>query len=163
MEFVADALPVKMIKMNSAMMCNYIKFCANWLLPCLGCDHHFKSGNPFKWIETISLQGKTNFFEKSVGEYSKSGVGVDRADQTFARDASFWPPLSISYLMLHVTYFLFHLEHTNPHTWCLLRLYRETITQRVTNVTKDLWVFQKRGLHPLQPNAISPSDSVMII
>ncbi len=41
-------------------------------------------------METISLQGKTNFFEKRVGEYSKSGVGIDRADQNFALDASFW-------------------------------------------------------------------------
>jgi ribonucleoside-diphosphate reductase subunit M2 len=50
---------------------------------------HYKVGNPFEWMETISLQGKTNFVEKRVGEYAKSGVGVDRADQTFALDASF--------------------------------------------------------------------------
>jgi ribonucleoside-diphosphate reductase subunit M2 len=50
---------------------------------------HYKVGNPFEWMETISLQGKTNFFEKRVGEYAKSGVGVDRTDQTFALDASF--------------------------------------------------------------------------
>jgi ribonucleoside-diphosphate reductase subunit M2 len=43
----------------------------------------------FEWTETISLQGKTNFFEKRVGEYAKSGVGVDRTDQNFALDASF--------------------------------------------------------------------------
>ena len=89
MEFVVDALPVELIGMNSTMMCNYIKFCADRLLLCLGCDRHFKIGNPFEWMETISLQGKTNFFEKRVGEYSKSGVGVDRADQTFALDTSF--------------------------------------------------------------------------
>ena len=89
MEFVVDALPVELIGMNSTMMCNYIKFCADRLLLCLGCDRHFKTGNPFEWMETISLQGKTNFFEKRVGEYSKSGVGVDRADQIFALDTSF--------------------------------------------------------------------------
>ena len=89
MEFVVDALPVELIGMNSTMMCDYIKFCADRLLLCLGCDRHFKTGNPFEWMETISLQGKTNFFEKRVGEYSKSGVGVNRADQTFALDASF--------------------------------------------------------------------------
>jgi ribonucleoside-diphosphate reductase subunit M2 len=89
MDFVTDTLPVELIGMNSTMMCNYIKFCANRLLLCLGCNCHFKTGNPFEWMETISLQGKTNFFEKRVGEYSKSGVGVDHADQSFALDASF--------------------------------------------------------------------------
>jgi ribonucleoside-diphosphate reductase subunit M2 len=64
MEFVVDALPVELIRMNSTMMCNYIKFCADQLLLCLRCDRHFKIGNLFKWMETISLQGKTNFFEK---------------------------------------------------------------------------------------------------
>ena len=66
MEFVVDALPVKLIGMNLAMMCNYIKF---QLLLSLGCNRHYKVGNPIEWMETISLQGKTNFFEKRVGEY----------------------------------------------------------------------------------------------
>jgi ribonucleoside-diphosphate reductase subunit M2 len=89
MEFVVDALPVELIRMNSSMMCNYIKFCADRLLFSLGCDRHYRIGNPFEWMETISLQGKTIFFEKRVGEYFKSGVGVDRADQSFALDTSF--------------------------------------------------------------------------
>jgi ribonucleoside-diphosphate reductase subunit M2 len=89
MEFVVDSLPVELIGMNSGMMCNYIRFCADQLLLSLGCGRHCKIGNPFKWMETISLQGKTNFFEKQVGKYSKSGVGIDRADQFFALDASF--------------------------------------------------------------------------
>jgi ribonucleotide reductase beta subunit family protein with ferritin-like domain len=89
MEFVVNALPVELIGMNSTMMCNYIKFCANQLLIALGCQRHYKIGNPFDWMEMISIQGKTNFFEKRVGEYSKSGVGVDKADQTFTLDASF--------------------------------------------------------------------------
>jgi ribonucleoside-diphosphate reductase subunit M2 len=89
MEFVTAVLPVELIGMNSGMMCNYIRFCADRLLLSLGCGRHYKIGNPFEWMETISLQGKTNFFEKRVGEYSKSGVGIDRADQNFALDASF--------------------------------------------------------------------------
>ncbi len=89
MEFVVEALPVKLIGMNSTTMCNYIKFCADRLLLCLDCDRHFKIGNPFEWMETISLHGKTNFFEKRVGDYSKSGVGVDQTKQIFALDTSF--------------------------------------------------------------------------
>jgi ribonucleoside-diphosphate reductase subunit M2 len=89
MEFVVDALPVELIMMNSAMMCNYIKFCADQLLITLGYQCHYKVGNPFEWMEMINLQGKMNFFEKRVGKYSKSGVGVDRVDQSFALDASF--------------------------------------------------------------------------
>jgi ribonucleoside-diphosphate reductase subunit M2 len=87
MEFVVDALPVELIGMNSGMMCNYIRFCADRLLLSLGCGRHHKIGNP--WMETISLQGKTNFFEKRVGEYSKPGVGIDQADQSFTLDTSF--------------------------------------------------------------------------
>ena len=88
-EFVSDALPVELIGMNSSIMCEYIEFCADCLLRALGCRCHYKVGNPFKLTEMISLQGKTKFFEKRVGEYVKSGVGVDHADQTFALDASF--------------------------------------------------------------------------
>jgi ribonucleoside-diphosphate reductase subunit M2 len=89
MEFVVDALPVDLIGITSSMMCNYIKFCADRLLIALGYQRHYNIGNPFEWMEMISLQGKTNFFEKHVSEYSKSGVGVDKSDQTFALDASF--------------------------------------------------------------------------
>ena len=89
MEFVVDALPVELIGMNSSMMCDYIKFCSNQLLIAHGYQKHYTIGNPFEWMEMISLQEKTNFFEKRVGEYSKSGVGVDKTDQTFALDTSF--------------------------------------------------------------------------
>jgi ribonucleotide reductase beta subunit family protein with ferritin-like domain len=89
MEFVVDALPVELIGMNSAMMYNYIKFCADQLLITLWYQCHYKVGNPFEWMEMISLQGKMNFFEKRFGEYSKLGVGVDCVDQSFALDASF--------------------------------------------------------------------------
>jgi ribonucleoside-diphosphate reductase subunit M2 len=68
MEFVVAVLPVELIGLNSGMMCNYIRFCADRLLLSLGCGHHYKNGNPFEWMETISLRGKTNFFEKRVGE-----------------------------------------------------------------------------------------------
>ena len=89
LEFVVNALPVELIGMNSTMMCNYIKFCADRLLLTLKCKRHYNTNNPFEWMEMISLQGKTNFFEKRVGEYSKSGVGVDSIDQTFCLDSSF--------------------------------------------------------------------------
>merc|ERR1711862_957092 len=82
-EFVSDALPVELIGMNSKLMCTYIEFCADRLLVELGVDRVFKVNNPFEWMEMISLQGKTNFFEKIVGEYSKSGVGVDATEQVF--------------------------------------------------------------------------------
>jgi ribonucleotide reductase beta subunit family protein with ferritin-like domain len=90
MEFVVNALPVELIGMNLTWMCYYIQLSADKLLLTLGCDRFYKVSNPFKWMETISLQGKTNFFEKRVvGEYSMSGIGVDHADQTFALYASF--------------------------------------------------------------------------
>jgi ribonucleoside-diphosphate reductase subunit M2 len=89
MEFVVDALPVKLIGKYSAVMCDYIKFCADRLLVTLGYCRNYKTGNPFELMEMISLQGKTNFFEKRVGEYSKSRVGVDRTNQTFDLDTSF--------------------------------------------------------------------------
>lgn len=88
-EFVVDALPVELIGMNSGLMCEYIEFCADRLLRELGCTAHYGAVNPFEWMEMISLQGKTNFFEKRVGEYSKSGVGVSQEDQVIRFDADF--------------------------------------------------------------------------
>ena len=82
-EFVADALPVELIGMNSSLMCDYICFCADRLLQALGCGKHYGVANPFEWMEMISLQGKSNFFENRVSEYSKSGVGVNRDLQVF--------------------------------------------------------------------------------
>jgi len=73
-EFVTDALPVKLIGMNADLMCQYIEFVADRLLNELGCDKVYNSTNPFDFMEMISLQGKTNFFEKRVGEYQKAGV-----------------------------------------------------------------------------------------
>mmetsp|Transcript_9131 Transcript_9131/g.15128 ORF Transcript_9131/g.15128 Transcript_9131/m.15128 type:complete len:376 (-) Transcript_9131:751-1878(-) len=88
-EFISDALPVELIGMNSKLMGQYIKFCADRLLLALGCEKKYNATNPFDWMEMISLQGKTNFFEKRVSEYSKSGVGVDQAQQVLAFDEDF--------------------------------------------------------------------------
>ena len=87
-EFVRDALPVELIGMNSRLMCQYIEFCADRLLVALQCPKHYAATNPFDWMEMISLQGKTNFFEKRVGEYAKSGVGVEQ-NHCFDLDADF--------------------------------------------------------------------------
>ena len=73
-EFVTEALPVKLIGMNAHLMCQYIEFVADRLLEELGCARVFNSKNPFDFMEMISLQGKTNFFEKRVAEYQKAGV-----------------------------------------------------------------------------------------
>ena len=73
-EFVSSALPVKLIGMNSDLMCDYIEFVADRLLIALECNKIYNAVNPFDFMELISLQGKTNFFEKRVGEYQKAGV-----------------------------------------------------------------------------------------
>jgi ribonucleoside-diphosphate reductase subunit M2 len=72
--FVRDALPVNLIGMNSRLMQQYIEFCADRLLDALGADRIYRVENPFDWMELISLNGKTNFFERRVGEYQKAGV-----------------------------------------------------------------------------------------
>lgn len=73
-EFVTDALPVKLIGMNADLMTQYIQFVADRLLLELSCDKIYHVTNPFDFMEMISLQGKTNFFEKRVSEYQKAGV-----------------------------------------------------------------------------------------
>jgi ribonucleoside-diphosphate reductase subunit M2 len=75
-EFIRDAIPVELIGMNSSQMCEYIKFCADRLLVSLGYNKRFNVINPFDWMEMISLQGKTNFFEKRVSEYALSKVST---------------------------------------------------------------------------------------
>ena len=79
-EFVTDALPVKLIGMNSELMCQYIEFVADRLLAELDCPKVYNSSNPFDFMELISLQGKTNFFEKRVGEYKKAGVSTNQEE-----------------------------------------------------------------------------------
>merc|ERR1719160_1671484 len=73
-QFICESLPCDLIGMNSKQMTNYIEFVADRLLVMLGHPKIFNTSNPFDWMELISLQGKTNFFEKRVGEYQKAGV-----------------------------------------------------------------------------------------
>lgn len=73
-EFLTDALPVGLLGMNSKLMCQYIEFVADRLLVALGNQKYYNSANPFDFMESISLAGKTNFFEKRVGDYQKAGV-----------------------------------------------------------------------------------------
>lgn len=68
-EFISEALPVELIGINSSSMKQYIEFVADRLLFALGCPKAYMTKNPFDWMDMISLQGKTNFFEKRVGEY----------------------------------------------------------------------------------------------
>ena len=88
-EFVSDALPVRLIGMNATMMCQYIEFVSDRLLVALGCEKAYKVENPFDFMDLISLQGKTNFFEKRVAEYQKSGVMGNKEDKEFSLDADF--------------------------------------------------------------------------
>ena len=73
-EFLSDALPCALLGMNATLMCQYIEFVADRLLLALGCPKHYNATNPFDFMENISLAGKTNFFEKRVGDYQKAGV-----------------------------------------------------------------------------------------
>merc|ERR1712050_129795 len=92
-KFICEALPCDLIGMNSELMTRYIEFVADRLLSALGQSKIFGSSNPFDWMELISMQGKTNFFEKRVGEYQKAGVMVPAAGQEegkgFCLDADF--------------------------------------------------------------------------
>ncbi|MCL4114829.1 UNVERIFIED_CONTAM: hypothetical protein GTU68_043709 [Idotea baltica] len=88
-EFVTDALPVSLIGMNAELMCQYIEFVADRLLIALGYSKVYDAENPFAFMEMISLQGKTNFFEKRVSEYQKSGVMANKEQQSFSLDEDF--------------------------------------------------------------------------
>lgn len=92
-EFVTDALPVRLIGMNAELMSQYIEFVADRLLVALGCQKIYHVSNPFDFMEMISLQGKTNFFEKRVSEYQKSGVmntvNNQKEDKLFSLDEDF--------------------------------------------------------------------------
>ena len=87
-EFVTDALPVSLIGMNAKLMTQYIEFVADRLLVSLGSPKIYHASNPFDFMEMISLQGKTNFFEKRVGEYQKSGITSD-SSKVFTSDEDF--------------------------------------------------------------------------
>ena len=76
-EFILEALPVRLIGMNSDLMAQYLEFVTDRLLDSLGVPKHFNSENPFDFMQNIALQGKTNFFEKRVAEYQKAGVNKE--------------------------------------------------------------------------------------
>ncbi|MER2999019.1 ribonucleoside-diphosphate reductase small subunit [Pontibacter populi] len=88
-EFVTDALPVDLIGMNAKLMSQYIEFVADRLLISLGYSKIYNATNPFDFMEMISLQGKTNFFEKRVGEYQKAGVLGGSDKNVFSLDEDF--------------------------------------------------------------------------
>lgn len=88
-EFLSDALPVSLIGMNCNLMCQYIEFVADRLLTELGCEKIYNVTNPFDFMTIISTEGKTNFFEKKVGEYQKVGVTGNGEDNVFTTDADF--------------------------------------------------------------------------
>ena len=82
-EFILEALPCKLIGMDSEKMSEYIEYVGDRLLKSLGQPAIFGTANPFEWMENISLEGKTNFFEKRVGDYSKHVGGEVRFDEEF--------------------------------------------------------------------------------
>lgn len=73
-EFITESLPASLIGMNATLMAQYLEFVTDRLLVELGCERVYNSSNPFDFMDMISLQGKTNFFEKRVSEYQKAGV-----------------------------------------------------------------------------------------
>lgn len=88
-EFVRDSIPVKLIGMNADLMCQYIEFVADRLLVALGCPRIYNVTNPFDFMELISMQGKTNFFERRVSEYQKSGVMTKKEENVFSLTEEF--------------------------------------------------------------------------
>jgi|TARA_B100001996_G_scaffold347917_1_gene305758 ribonucleoside-diphosphate reductase subunit M2 len=93
-EFILEALPCNLIGMNSRSMSDYIEFVADRLLVQLGCSKVYNKKNPFVFMEMISMEGKTNFFEKRVSEYSKAGISSSNTDinsnkKSFSIDAEF--------------------------------------------------------------------------
>ena len=88
--FCTEALPVDLIGMNARDMAQYIRFVADRLLTQLGVSKLYRASNPFDWMELISLEGKTNFFERRVGEYQKAGAGgTAEGAHEFSTDADF--------------------------------------------------------------------------
>lgn len=89
-EFITESLPVSLIGMNATLMTQYLEFVTDRLLVELDCERQFNVGNPFDFMDMISLQGKTNFFEKRVSEYQKAGVlNKDSDSQKISFDADF--------------------------------------------------------------------------
>lgn len=88
-EFVTEALPVELIGMNSKLMTQYIEFVADRLIYALGYKKLYNASNPFEWMDMINLQGKTNFFERRVGDYQKANVMSSKEDKEFRFDDDF--------------------------------------------------------------------------
>ncbi|MCF8321547.1 MAG: ribonucleotide-diphosphate reductase subunit beta [Flavobacterium sp.] len=89
-EFITESIPVSLIGMNATLMTQYLEFVTDRLLVELGCEREYNTANPFDFMDMISLQGKTNFFEKKVAEYQKSGVmNTDTEAQKISFDADF--------------------------------------------------------------------------
>src|SRR6056300_96134 len=90
-EFITESLPVSLIGMNAKLMTQYLEFVTDRLLVELGCEKEYEPTNPFDFMDMISLQGKTNFFEKRVSEYHKAGVKIqdDKDNQKISYDADF--------------------------------------------------------------------------
>jgi ribonucleotide reductase beta subunit family protein with ferritin-like domain len=86
-EFICEALPCRLLAMNSKLMCQYIEFVADRLAVQLGCGKIYGSGCPFDFMEMISIEGKTNFFEKRVGEYALANKEKDTS--VFDLDGAF--------------------------------------------------------------------------
>jgi len=82
-EFITESLPVSLIGMNSDLMTEYIEFCADRLVVALGYSKIYNTTNPFEWMEMISIDGKTNFFERRVAEYQRAGKREFRLDYPF--------------------------------------------------------------------------------
>ena len=85
-EFICDALPCRLIGMNSTLMTQYIEFIADRLSLQLDCDKIYNVTNPFDWMEMISLEGKTNFFEKRVGKYSLANKDTNQNSFEFSEN-----------------------------------------------------------------------------
>lgn len=88
-EFSTESLPVELIGMNSGMMSEYIRYVADRLLVSLGYDKIYNDKNPFDFMEMISLQGKSNFFEKRTGDYARANVGKTVEQNTISFDEDF--------------------------------------------------------------------------
>jgi ribonucleoside-diphosphate reductase beta chain len=89
-EFITESLPISLIGMNDKLMSQYLEFVTDRLLSELDCEKEFNTTNPFDFMDMISLQGKTNFFEKRVSEYQKAGVLNKEEDKDkFSFDADF--------------------------------------------------------------------------
>lgn len=88
-EFITESLPCALLGMNAKMMSSYIQFVADRLLMQLGYPKLYETANPFPFMERISMEGKTNFFEKRVAEYAKAGVGRDKEKMVFSTEEEF--------------------------------------------------------------------------